>query len=283
MENWEQELKQFKTEHQEDIEEVWSSLNQAITKEQRLKRRQQVMKRLTLAGAALVALLIGATLFLTMNGNDTEQVVETSEVTPLEPSPSPPSSNASEEEELTEGEPGYTEQELTKLNATYPEEQNVPLEIEGTTEQISMVRVVPGSFGYVFYADDERYEISFDETTTSVLARDQLGGEYPEVGFQVEMIPDKMPTEVASEQAALLEAEFPGAPIEAEPVTEPIVGYKLHTRSGDEPSSEVRTIYILDKQHEESTIVITQTVFLEAQEGHGARFHAMLETFTVLD
>ena len=241
------------------------------------------MKRFSLAGAALLALLIGATLFLTMNGKDTEQAEETPEVTTPIPSPTLPSSNASEEQELTEGEPGYTEQELTKLNASYPEEQDVPLEIEGTTEQVPMVRVVPGSFGYVFYADDARYEISFDETMTSVQARDQLGGDYPEVGFQVKMIADKKPTEVASEQAALLEAEFPGATIEAEPVTEPVVGYKLHTRSGDEPSSEVRTVYILDKQHEESTIVITQTVFLEAQEGHGARFHAMLKTFTVLD
>lgn len=283
MEKWEQELKQFKTEHQQDLEEVWRSLDQVLVKEQRRKRRKQVMKRFTLAGAALIALLIGATLFLTMNGNDTEQAVETPEVTTPEPSPTPPSSNASEEEELTEGEPGYTEQELTKLNDSYPEEQEVPLEIEGMTEQIQMVRVVPGNFGYVFYADDERYEIAFDETTTSVKARDQIGGDYPEVGFQVEMIPDKKPTEVASEQTALLEAEFPGATIEAEPVTEPVVGYKLHTRSGDEPSSEVRTVYILDKQHEESTIVITQTVFLEAQEGHGARFHSMLKTFTVLD
>ncbi|WP_342527616.1 hypothetical protein MKY84_02870 [Chryseomicrobium sp. FSL W7-1435] len=278
MEKWESDLKKFKNEHENDIEDVWQSIQKTLDQEKRTTRRKQFMKRTWIAGVAAVAILVAAVFFLSMDTQAPERATEI---------PSESINNAGNDE-LSEDDPGYFAQEIQKLENTYPEQQQIPLEIEGMTEQIPMVRVVPGNLAYLFYVDEERYEISFDEPAPNqisvlVNARDQLGAAYPEVGLKIDTVPGKTPTELASEQAAILEARYPGMTIEAEPVTEPIVGYKLHARAGDEANSEVTTVYVLDEQHDDSTIVITQTVFLEAQEGHGARFYAMLKTLEVLN
>lgn len=289
MEKWEKELKRLPMEHH-DIDDVWERINKEMQNDLRKERRRLMMQRSWMGIVATMVLVIGTLIYFSLNTQSPNQATE-DEPVELPSSTDSDSTNADRDNELTRGEPGFVKQELDKLSERYPEEQDVPLLIEGTEELIPMVRVVPGNFAYVFYADDERYEISFDsqfdsnvtdESTIHLTARDQLGGEYPEVGLQIDTIPGKKPTELASEKAALLEEKYPGVTIEAEPVTEPVVGYKLHAREGDNPSSEVTTIYVLDQQHDESTIVVTQTVFLEAQEGHGARFHAMLKTLQVL-
>ncbi|MFC4353783.1 hypothetical protein ACFO0S_01720 [Chryseomicrobium palamuruense] len=286
MENWENELKKLPTE-QHDIEDVWSRIDQEMQRDKRKERRRLMMQRTWIAGVAAMFIVIGAIFYFSMNAQAPEVATDSG------PSESPSSSNQDSttstdgDDELTRGEPGYFEQELNKLRERYPDEKEVPLQIEGTEEMIPMVRVTPGNLAYLLYVDDERYDISFDsnvtdESTVFLKAHNQLSGDYPEVGLQIDTIPGKKPTELASEKAAWLEEKYPGATIESEPVTEPVIGYKLHVREGDAPSSEVTTIYVLDQQHNESSIVVTQTVFLEAQEGHGARFHAMLKTLEVL-
>lgn len=248
------------------------------------------MIRIWIFSIAAIILIIGALIYFTFNIQAPDQTADTEPTESMTPA-EPDSNAADEEEELTKGDPSYVEQQLDRLTEQYPEEKEVPVAIEGTEEQVPMSRVVPGNFAYVFYADDDRYEISFDpqfdsnvtdESTVFVKARDQVGGSHPEVIMQIDTVPGKETTDLISEKTADLEEKYPGATIVSEPVSEPVAGYKLHAREGDLPSSEVTTIYILDEQHDGSAIVVTQTVFLEAQEGHGARFHAMLKTLEVL-
>lgn len=291
MEKWEQDLKKVTTE-QHDLDDVWMSIEQELKKDQRKMRRRSLMKRTWMASIAAFVLVIAAVLFFSQNTQAPEQAIDeqpeeqtngnngtTDEVDETDEEPS--------NEESSNDEP-TTEERIAEIDQTHPKEKNVPLEIEGTTEQIPMVRVIPGNFAYLLYADEERYEISFDQTelddtATFITARDQVGNGYPEVQLIIETVADKQPTQVASEQASLLQQRFPDAELISDVVTEPVVAYKLHARAGDEPSSEVVTVYVLEEQHKDMTIIITQTVFLEAQEGHGARFHAMLKTFEVLE
>lgn len=285
MEKWENELKKISTE-QKDIEDVWERINGEMDRDLRKERRRLMMQRSWIGAVATMVLVLGTLIYFSINNQSPEI---TSEVPSTSDSDS---TTTTGDDQLTRGEPGFVEQELTKIDARFPETKEVPLQIEGTEEMIAMSRVVPGNFAYVLYADEELYEISFDsrfdsnttdESSASIVARNSLGTAYPEVKLQIDTIPGKKPTELASEKAALLEEKYSGATIDSELVTEPVVGYKLHAREGDSPSSEVTTIYVLDQQHDESTIVVTQTVFLEAQEGHGARFFSMLKTLQVLD
>ncbi|AYC30351.1 hypothetical protein [Paenisporosarcina cavernae] len=291
MEKWEQDLKKVTTE-QHDLDDVWMSIEQELKKDQQKMRRRSLMKRTWMASIAALVLVIAAVLFFSQNTQAPEQAIDeqpeeqtngnngtTDEVEETDEEPS--------NEESSNDEP-TTEERIAEINQTHPEEKNVPLEIEGTTEQIPMVRVIPGNFAYLLYADEVRYDISFDQTelddtATFITARDQVGNGYPEVGLRIETVADKQPTQVASEQANILQQRFPDAELISDIVTDPLDAYTLHARAGNEPSSEVVTIYILKEQYENLTIVITQTVFLEAQEGHGARFHAMLKTFEVLE
>lgn len=65
-------------------------------------------------------------------------------------------------------------------------------------------------------------------------------------------------------------------------MTEPIEGYWLHGTTGSEWNSKVVTAYVISNGNEGS-FVITENYFLEAAEGHGARFHHMLESFEIVN
>ena len=68
-------------------------------------------------------------------------------------------------------------------------------------------------------------------------------------------------------------------PIEEKTISAPVNALSLHGTSGDESDSEVVTIYMMEVN--DGTLLIKENYFLEAQEGHGARFEQMLETLEV--
>ena len=70
--------------------------------------------------------------------------------------------------------------------------------------------------------------------------------------------------------------------VKTEAVTEPLEGYNLHGISGSEWDSPVTNVYVVDNQNDGS-FVITEKYFLEAAEGHGARFYAMLQEFEIME
>ena len=63
--------------------------------------------------------------------------------------------------------------------------------------------------------------------------------------------------------------------LEIETVTEPVEGFLLYGAAVSEWDSEIVHSYVISNGHKGS-FVITKNYFLEAAEGHGARFHHML-------
>ncbi|PIC64596.1 hypothetical protein CSV79_05485 [Sporosarcina sp. P13] len=143
--------------------------------------------------------------------------------------------------------------------------------VEGQDETIKTDLVKGHDSLYSLYIDKERYifETSEDKDVLRPVVDGPKG--YPEVKMEFLMIDDKKTEEVKED----LKKDSIYA-MEEEYVTSPVAAISLHGKEGVTPESEVTTMYLLEAGA--GTLLITETYFLEAQEGHGARFLQMLET-----
>ena len=114
-----------------------------------------------------------------------------------------------------------------------------------------------------------------------ITTKEPLEEKYPEVSMEIKQITDKSPEDMVSTLEKELKAEYTNV-TETERVTEPIEGFKLHGISGSEWDSPVTNVYIVDNKNGGS-FVIREKYFLEAAEGHGARFYAMLQQFEIVE
>jgi hypothetical protein len=92
---------------------------------------------------------------------------------------------------------------------------------------------------------------------------------------------DSTPEELAAQFEEELKADFSKVDA-AQKVTEPVEGITIHAiDGGTEWDDEVVNYYLVDNT-QGGTFVIKQKYFLEASEGHGARFYNMLKEFTIV-
>lgn len=185
---------------------------------------------------------------------------------------------------------------MEDLQNWFAPEKKVEVNIEGEKEQTQQIlhkggnpsgstepdsgETKPESSRYVIYYDQERYKLVQQEGKDVITTKEPLPDRYPEVSFTIEQDPDTKPADLIAD----LEKEIKGkyAKTDAvEQVTQPVAGYRLHALNGQEWDSEVTTVYVVDNG-KQGSFVLTMKYFLEAAEGHGARFEQMLKEFKVL-
>ena len=92
---------------------------------------------------------------------------------------------------------------------------------------------------------------------------------------------DSTPEELAVRFEEELKADFSKVDAARE-VTEPVEGIYIHAiDGGTQWDDEVVNYYLVDNT-QGGTFIIKQKYFLEAAEGHGARFYHMLEEFVIV-
>jgi hypothetical protein len=185
---------------------------------------------------------------------------------------------------------------MEDLQDWFAPEKKVEVTVEGEKEQTRQLLHQGGDTGgsaepdggdtkpalsrYVIYYDQERYKLVQQEGKDVITTKEPLPDRYPEVSLTIEQDPDTKPEDLI----AGLEKEIKGkyAKTDAvEHVAEPVAGYRLHALNGQEWNSEVTTVYVVDNG-KQGSFVLTMKYFLEAAEGHGARFEQMLKEFKVL-
>ncbi|AXH99290.1 hypothetical protein DV702_05765 [Sporosarcina sp. PTS2304] len=143
--------------------------------------------------------------------------------------------------------------------------------VEGQDETIQMDLVVGKESAYSLYIDKERYTFETDEDRDVLTPTLDIPEGYPEVNMEFLLVDDKTPEEVKED----LKKEYLFT-LDEEQVTTPVPALSLRGKEGEKPDSSVVTIYLVEAGS--GTLLITENSFLEAQEGHGARFYQMLET-----
>lgn len=99
--------------------------------------------------------------------------------------------------------------------------------------------------------------------------------------MEIQRVAGKSPQELAAQLEAELKSSFETVDNYG-PVSDPIEAISLHARSGLKPDSTVVQYYLVD-DNSGGTFVIKEQYFLEAAEGHGARFYHMLKEFKVVN
>jgi len=170
---------------------------------------------------------------------------------------------------------------IKQVKDMFVPEKEIIQSIEGTEEETEVVLKEGKDAEYVIYMDEERYKLVKGESSDVITTKEPLEDRYPEVSMEIEQFKDVAPEDMV----ATLETEIASTytkVTETENVTEPVEGYKIHGISGSEWDSPVTNVYVIDNRHGGS-FVITEKYFLEAAEGHGARFYAILQEFKIID
>jgi hypothetical protein len=189
----------------------------------------------------------------------------------------------SEEAIPTAGQKAQAEEEQAPIEERFEAEKEVVIQIEGTEEKVKMWLNKGQNEAYVIYIDEERYKMAAGKggEPDVIATKEPLPENFPEVRMTIEQVPDTAPDILADEVEAELKAEFPDLR-EIEEVAEPVEGYQLHgiANGGQQWDDPVVHAYVISNGRSGS-FVITERYFLEAAEGHGARFYAMLEEFYI--
>ncbi len=169
-----------------------------------------------------------------------------------------------------------------------PEKKEI-IGIEGRDEEIDVQLEVNEELNYVIYIDESRYRLVEGEDTDRIEMLEHPGEDFPDVYMEIRR--EDMTTEEAVEavKAEIESHESFGIRREGR-VTEPleaemIQGMALDPKTGDfagEWNTPIHLYYVTDTVQNQ-VFIIKQVYFLEASEGHGARFHYMLESFEIIE
>jgi hypothetical protein len=160
-------------------------------------------------------------------------------------------------------------------------EKEIIQSIEGQDEETDVHLKEGTNSEYIIYIDETRYKMTNGEKADIITTLEPLPERYPEVSMEIRQVADTKPEDLVGKIESELKKDFPELRA-VETVKEPIEGYWLHGTTGSEWNSKVVTAYVISNGNEGS-FVITENYFLEAAEGHGARFHHMLESFEIVN
>lgn len=169
---------------------------------------------------------------------------------------------------------------VNNIKEYFAPEKQVVEDIEGMPEEKEVV-LQEGKAGYIIYIDEARYELVEGDGTDTIVFKEELDDIYPEVSMSITQVEDKTPAQLAEEISSDLKNTFETVK-EIETVTDPVEGLLISAIDGNEWNSPVTRVYIVSNE-KEGSFVIQQNFFLEAEEGHGARFHYMLKEFKVVE
>ena len=160
-------------------------------------------------------------------------------------------------------------------------EKEIIQNIEGTDEPTDVNLNEGKDSEYVIYIDETRYKMIAGENADTITTIEPLPENFPEVTMEIKQVADEKPEDLVKKIEAELKTDFPELR-EIETVTEPVEGFLLHGLNGNGWDAKVVHLYVISNG-KEGSYVIKENYFLEAAEGHGARFHHMLESFEIVE
>lgn len=169
---------------------------------------------------------------------------------------------------------------VNNIKEYFAPEKQVIEEIEGMPEEKEVV-LKEGMSGYIIYIDEERYKLIEEDGIDKIVTKEPLPEKYPEVAMEISQVEDKSPEELATSIQQELINSFETVK-EITTVDEPVEGLLVSAIDGHEWDSRVTQVYIISNE-KEGSFVIQQKYFLEAAEGHGARFYHMLNEFKIVE
>lgn len=173
----------------------------------------------------------------------------------------------------------YGQAAVDKIKELFVPNKVVKQQIEGMDEN-SNVALKEGSAKYIIYIDEERY------TMTKMYGKDKIaakvkGKNTPEVFMEISQVEGKKPDAVAPEIEAELKTKYQKVENRGK-VDYPLKATLIYANSGLNSNSTVIRYYLVDNT-KGGTFLIKEQLFIEAEEGHGARMDNMLKEFKIIE
>jgi hypothetical protein len=167
---------------------------------------------------------------------------------------------------------------VAKIREILAPEKVIVQDIEGQKED-TKVNLNEGP-GYVIYVDESMYHVVKQDGKDRIVPNVDPGDNLPEVYMEIQRVANKSPQEMAAQLETELKSSF--ETVENYGIVEdPVESISLHARNGLKHDSTIVRYYLVDDK-QGGTFVIKQQYFLEAAEGHGARFYHMLREFKIV-
>ncbi|MGN7385932.1 hypothetical protein [Sporosarcina sp. SAFN-015] len=160
-------------------------------------------------------------------------------------------------------------------------EKEIIQSIEGQDEPTEVHLNEGKDSEYIIYVDESRYKMIKGEESDVITTIEPLPEKYPEVSMEIKQYPSDKPETLVQEIEEKLKVDFPDLR-DIETVSEPVEGFWLHGLTESTWDGKVIDVYVISNG-KDGSFVITEKYFLEAAEGHGARFYHMLQSFEIID
>jgi len=160
-------------------------------------------------------------------------------------------------------------------------EKVITQSIEGQDEKTDVNLNEGADSEYIIYVDETRYKMISGDKADVITTIEPFPEKYPEVTMEIKQVADQKPEALVKKFEAELKKDFPELRA-VETVTEPVEGFLLHGLNGSDWDAKVVHAYVISNG-KDGSYIITENYFLEAAEGHGARFHHMLESFEIVE
>ncbi|WP_432363139.1 hypothetical protein [Sporosarcina sp. UB5] len=160
-------------------------------------------------------------------------------------------------------------------------EKEIIQSIEGQDEPTEVHLNEGRNSEYIIYVDESRYKMIKGEDADIITTIEPLPEKYPEVSMEIRQYPTDKPETLVKEIEEKLKVEFPDLR-DIETVSEPVEGFWLHGLTESTWDGKVIDVYVISNG-KDGSFVITKKYFLEAAEGHGARFYHMLQSFEIIE
>ncbi|UMZ73045.1 hypothetical protein [Natranaerofaba carboxydovora] len=170
---------------------------------------------------------------------------------------------------------------ISQIREMFAPEQDVTQIIEGIEEETKLELTEGKETSYVIYVDEERYKMTREDDSDVIVPKEPLGDAYPEVSMEIKHIQGEKPEAIIGDLESSFKEEFDYV-TNPQKVNDPINSHMIYGESGSEWDSPVKRVYVIDSG-DGGSFVVTQRFFLEAYEGHGARFNEMLKEFHIID
>lgn len=171
---------------------------------------------------------------------------------------------------------------ISHVKDLFVPEKVVVDELEGMEEE-SNVSLQEGKSGYVIYFDKEMYSMIQVEGKDRIIFNQELSDMYPEVYMEIDQL-NESPEQLAEKTHQQLKLEYPNV-LDIESVKAPIESIVVHAVGGTgglEWNDPVVRYYFFSNE-KGGSFVVKQQYFIEASEGHGARFDHMLKEFYIVE
>lgn len=173
----------------------------------------------------------------------------------------------------------YGQAAVDKIKEIFVPNKVVKQQVEGMDED-SNVALKEGSAKYIIYIDEERYTMTKMDGKDKIAAKIK-GENTPEVFMEISQVEGKKADAIASEIEEELKEKYQKVENRGK-VNYPLKATLIYANSGMNFNSTVIRYYLVDNT-KGGTFVIKQQLFVEAEEGHGARMDNMLKEFRIIE